>query len=108
GGGGRRGGGGGGGGGGAGQVDLRPQPWGEAPPADAHLPAGEPEPALRAVPGEVDRGGVRAALSDYGVEVGAVRGHHRRPPGRGGRVRRDRPRRARPGRGRPPRGRSSG
>src|SRR5262249_40549693 len=31
-----------------------------------------------------DRGGVRAALGDHAVEIGTVRGHHGRPPRRGG------------------------
>ncbi len=62
-----------------GQVDLRLEPAGHAAPADAHFLPGQPEPALGAVPGELDRGGVRAARRDHAVEVGAVRGHHRRP-----------------------------
>src|SRR5215469_5656065 len=59
----------------ASQVDLWFEPAGHAAPADAHLLTGQPEPALGAVPGELDRGGVRAALRDHAVVVGAVRGN---------------------------------
>src|ERR1051326_5192708 len=38
----------------AGQVDLGFEPAGHAAPPDPHLPPGQPEPALGAVPGELD------------------------------------------------------
>src|SRR5580704_34802 len=70
-------------GGRAGQVDLRIQAPGHAPPPDPHLVAGEPEPPFGAVGGERHLGPVRAARDPDPFVVVAVGGDHYGPGDRG-------------------------
>src|SRR5262249_43707841 len=68
-------------GGGTCQVDFGFQAPRYAPPPDAHLRPAEPEPAFWGVAREFHRPRVGAAGCDDVLEVRAIAGHHRRPPG---------------------------
>ena len=65
----------------AGQVDFRLDAARRAAPADTHLRALEPEPALRAVSRKLDDSGVGSARSHDTVEVSAIGGTYYGPDG---------------------------